>query len=296
VIVYGAVSVSNGWYWLPNSIAMKGAYGHHIFLHLLAAFVRAPHLMAVMIALPILAYLSKANRRATCMLSAVFIAGCCHVLLADVGWTYRYEDYLLAAAVAATAVAFPTIKGNIRREPALALVLVVPAALLGGRCVIAAVRLPLHSRSVYSQQYQMARFVHRYYNGEVIAANDIGAIDFLNDIACVDLTGLANRDIFFAKRSHSYTTAVIQSETQKAGAAIAMVYDTMFTSTPTVLGGPPLPKHWIRIARWKVRDKQELGGDTVSFYAIRPGEAGRLRRSLREFSASLPKGVTVIQD
>lgn len=294
VIVYGAVSVSKGWYWLPNSISMKGTSGNLFFHHLLYVYSHGPHLVAVLAALPILAFVARGNRLSSYMLWTIFIAGCLHVALARVGWTYRYEDYLLAAAVVATAVAFPTIEETIRRNIALTLVVVLPATLLMARCMIATNNLPLHSRSIYSQQYQMARFIHRFYNGGAIAANDIGAINFLNDIACVDLTGLANRDIFFAKRSESYTTAVIKMETQKAHASIAIVYDSWFSSGPSLFGGPPLPKRWTRVARWRIRDREELGGDTVSFYAIGPGDVDRLQSSLKKFTTSLPPEVTVI--
>jgi len=76
VILYGALSVSKGWYWLPNSISMKGASGHHLFLHVLAVSAKAPHLVVVLIALPILAYISRDNRRASYMLWVVFLAAC----------------------------------------------------------------------------------------------------------------------------------------------------------------------------------------------------------------------------
>lgn len=301
VIGYGALSVSKGWYWLPNSISIKGASEHDFFHHLLGVSFNGPHLVAVLVVLPILARIARADRRAAYMLWTVFLTGCLHLSMADVGWTYRYEDYLLAAAVVASTVAFSSIQKALRAEPALALVLFVPIALLAGRCAMATVRLPKFSHAIYSQQYQMSRFVRRYYNGQAIAANDVGAINFYSDITCVDLAGLSNRDIFFAKRSHSYTTSVINEETEEAHVSIAIVYDSWFSDKlsrvgPSRFGGPPLPSHWKRIARWKINDQEELGGNTVSFYAVRPGEAGRLRHALREFDPSLPRGVTVFQN
>lgn len=296
VVAYGAFSVSKGWYWLPNSISMKGASGSHLLEHLALTCLKGPHVVAVLIALAILAYICRADRRAACMLSIVMVAGCFHLLLADVGWSYRYEGYLLAAAVAASAVAFPEFRKNARTEPALALVPFLPAVILLGRCTMATIRLPENSRAIYSQQCQMARFIHRYYDGDAIAANDIGAINFFNDLTCVDLTGLADRDIFFAKRSHTYTTSVINRETQADHVEIAMVYDDWFSGKPSVFPGPALPEQWKRVARWRTPYKGELGSDTVSFYALQPSEVDKLRRSLREFSGSLPPGVMVIPD
>jgi len=294
VVAYGAFSLSKGWYWLPNSIAMKGASGSHLFIHLAWVCVKGPHLIVVVIALAILAYVCRTDRRATFLLSVVLVAGCLHLLLAGVGWSYRYEDYLLAAAVAASAVAFPTFKKATATEPALALVLLSPAIILVGRCAIATIRLPENSRAIYSQQYQMAKFIHRYFDSGAIAANDIGAINFFNDLTCVDLTGLADREIFFAKRSHSYTTSVISRETQAAHVEIAMVYDDWFSGKPSPFPGPPLPEQWKRVARWRTPYKGELGSDTVSFYAVLPSAVDKLRRSLREFPGSLPRGVIVV--
>lgn len=294
VVAYGAFSVSKGWYWLPSSISMKGASGSNFLMHFVGVCVMGPHVVAVLIALAIMAYICRADRRATFLLLVVLAAGCLHLLLADVGWSYRYEDYLLAAAVAASAIAFPTFRSAARREPALALVLFLPAMILLGRCMMATIRLPENSRAIYSQQYQMARFIHLYFDGGAIAANDIGAINFFNDLTCVDLTGLANHDIFFAKRSHSYTTSVISRETQANHVGIAIVYDDWFSGRPSVFPGPPLPEHWKRVARWRTPYKGELGSDTVSFYAVEPADVGELRRSLGEFSGSLPHGVIVV--
>ncbi len=46
----------------------------------------------------------------------------------------------------------------------------------------------------------MARFVSRYYQTSSIAANDIGAIDYMANLHLVDLTGLAFEPFAFQDR------------------------------------------------------------------------------------------------
>ena len=54
--------------------------------------------------------------------------------------------------------------------------------------------------NIYQQQIQMARFIGRYYPGATIAANDIGAINYFNDIRCLDLEGLASMPVATIKQ------------------------------------------------------------------------------------------------
>ncbi len=41
----------------------------------------------------------------------------------------------------------------------------------------------------------MGLFLNEYYNEDCIAANDIGAINYLADVKCIDLKGLGSKDI-----------------------------------------------------------------------------------------------------
>jgi hypothetical protein len=69
------------------------------------------------------------------------------------------------------------------------------------------------------------------------------------------------------------------------------VFDTWFRDTPRHLG-PPLPRSWIRAGTWTVLRQANLGGRTVSFYAVTPGELPKLKAALAEYAASLPSDVT----
>jgi len=73
-----------------------------------------------------------------------------------------------------------------------------------------------------------------------------------------------------------------------------VVYDSWFSKKWfTVLGGPPLPTSWIRVRRWTVPERNQLGDRTISFYAMSPEGATVLKGQLKDFEPTLPKEVTV---
>lgn len=94
---------------------------------------------------------------------------------------YRYEAYLIGAAIATIACAVPYFKISRDKWQAAALSLLALAGivLMTQRTVEAAASLPERSNAIYSQQVQMALFMKKYEEGAVVAANDVGAITFL---------------------------------------------------------------------------------------------------------------------
>jgi hypothetical protein len=308
----GAVSVSRGWQWLPNSLLLKGAMpdlssfqgvlnvvgGRSIGL-----LFAAPHLAALVAAL-LAAYIWRAGRGHGFWTSGQLIilfalAGTfLHLQFASVGWFFRYEAYLVALGVTAVFVSHADIpvraavKAAFRARPSPRLAaggfaLLLGLAPLAARALEAFEGLPAASHNVFEQQYQMALFLRTYYPGASIAANDVGAINYFADFHCLDLAGLCSREIGRLKRRRDYDTQAVATLAAAAGVRIAAVYDTWFNG----IAGPRIPSGWIRVGSWHVSDNQFLGGDTVSFYAVQPEESEFLERCLREFSWRLPSEV-----
>ena len=164
-----------------------------------------------------------------------------------------------------------------------------------GRALLAATSLPGYPRALYSQHGQMARFLTAYYPGATIAINDIGLINFTTNFHCTDLWGLANSDVFAARRAGTYSTDFLSEETAQRGVEIAVIYDAWFSNnTKTITPGPAIPASWIRVRRWRAPQLEQLGDRTVSFYALTPGEAVRLKTHLEAFEKSLPSDVAVL--
>jgi hypothetical protein len=166
---------------------------------------------------------------------------------------------------------------------ALALLLFFPLAVKGTRLLWF---LPQCTTNIFEQQYQMGSFVRQYYQGSTVALNDVGAVNFLADIQCLDLWGLANRDVTRLKRERNYHTRDIAGLCKEAGARIAMVYDYWYGGA---VGG--LPAEWVRVGQWTIRNNVIVGGDTVSFYALDPSEVSHLTQCLQEFGQRLPRDV-----
>jgi hypothetical protein len=305
LLLYAWMSLSHGCYWLPNSVALKGLTLHEpditscLARTLATAFVNAIHgfyvsfLLAGVTVMAVI--LRRAHRRGSETLGVIAIAGCFHLACANVAWAYRYDDYLIAAAVVCAA-RHGRLRGVATLRPrALAYTLFLLAGVsLTYRAIQAIMVLPQASRSIYSQQWQMARFVHSYYPQGSVAANDIGAINFQSDIHCVDLDGLASSEIFSAKHAGRYSTQTIEHITSQSNVKIAIVYDSWFTGAQKAYWeGPVLPPSWVRMERWRVPSPHQLGSDTISFYAVEPGEAGPLRAHLAAFRNQLPESVIV---
>jgi hypothetical protein len=308
---YTAVSLAHGWAWLPNTLLLKasvgfghGAYGILMALGLralLQLLTRAPHLLALALSLLAAMFATRQSapiwdRRRIAMVITL-LATLAHLQYARVGWVYRYEAYLIAMSICALLAAIPLLR--FRQRSTLLLLAACELALifLAARTLSATNGIRKASFNVYEQQYQMARFVKRYYPSAALAANDIGWISYASDIRLLDLTGLANWDVFRAKRAGRYTTAVIDAQARRLGIAIAIIYDSWFSNTPKAdFGGPPVPADWVRVGRWRIDDNLFLGDSTVSFYAVRPSEIEGLRGALHAYATSLPPSVTVLQN
>lgn len=301
VAAYAAVSLSQGWEWLPNSVLIKGAA---IDFRTLAGLLdllgwravslisTAPPLAALTLTV-LIAYVVThksglwEQRRVGLLLSLLAIFA--HLQFARLGWVYRYEAYLIAMAVVSLAAASGLIvRLSLRKLGLVVFVALVAWAGLTIRAARATYRIPISSWNVFEQQWQMARFLKQYYYGASIAANDIGAITYLADPQCLDLVGLANRTVFKHRRSETYTAAVIDSQTERMGTRIAVVYEYVIRQRR--------PESWVRVGRWRIHDNLFLAGNTVSFYAVHPGEREDLAENLRRYSSQLPSSVEVLKD
>ncbi len=295
--VYGLVSIAHGWYALPNPVILKGALGEGLtgwrrsalvpFLGGWAELARTPHLLALVVlaAVPLLARWRAPSSRAGTLLIVFIGTTILHVQYARTGWFYRYEAYLVAFGIVAVAVALDGLGDRVRPVG-------LPAALASAAALVCAVRgvrshleTPGAVGNIYEQQIQMGRFLHRFYPGEAVAANDIGAIDWLADLRVLDLWGLASREVAEAKLSGRYTTAGIAELARAERVRVAVIYERWLEAA----GG--VPPDWVRAGRWRVARNVVLGDRTVAFYAVDPAEAAPLADHLRAFAPELPPGV-----
>ena len=307
-LIYGIISVSKGWFWLPTSLLLKASLPNfHSPAGLLLSLVNPMYVtlheamhMLVLLAAVLVIYIvacekgSGALESRQVMGTLVFLTGIAHLEFVGAGPMFRYDSYWCVLAILFVGTQVPlvlpegkalgslqtwTVPRNVAYG-ALCLLLLFPLAIKGGRLLWF---LPQCTTDIYEQQYQMGLFVQRYYQNSTVALNDIGAVNYLADIHCLDLWGLANAEVAAAKRRHTYQASDIDRLSKESGTRIAIIYDAWF------VGG--LPPGWIRVGRWTIPNNVNVGEDTVSFYAVNSLEAQHLGESLNDFSLQLPPEV-----
>lgn len=313
VSVYGLISEAHGWSFLPASVLLHGKKMADLSIQSFMAFTRdglmqlisAGHIrfllvLAVVSLVVRLFQGSNLNRgkfwHEHNMVLILFIGmTLLHVFFARMGAYYRYEAYIVGSGVLFLSLALRDLvleswSLNARKTIVYGLCLVillmfVSPVRLFSRASSSILYTPMACSNVFDQQYQMGLFLKTYYEKESVAANDIGAINFLADLKCCDLAGLANLDVFRSRLKGTFGTESIRSVAQQERVKIAILYDSWFT------GKDRLPADWISVGHWSLQDNVAVGSGTITFYAIEPAQAELLRRQLSEFSDRLPDRV-----
>jgi hypothetical protein len=309
VAIIGAVSRWKGWFWLPNSIYLK-AYLPRLFNipgmsrsnHASFAFDKVGDILALAIALLVLLALLVRRRRkfwtrSPIMIVLFLVTSALDLRVAAVGWFSRYEAYLVVLGLLVLAVGTCEYlseyrKGGWAKAEAFVAALwilysiALPPSLLCVRSYYALRRIPLGSRNIYEQQYQIGLFLRQFYRGASVAANDIGAVCYLGDPHLEDLWGLGSSDAAKERTKGYLSPEQISYLTDAHRTKIAVLHERLFTDGRMAYRG--LPSHWKRVGRWTIPDNYIAWDATVSFFAVDPSEEARLADSLRRFSSQLP--------
>ncbi len=317
VALYGVVSVAMGWYFLPNSVLVKGTRQDQAVIDFVRDLLPGRHGLdrqAIVELVPSLVFVKlNAQRhisflviagllwltyhrgrfwsRASTVTAAFVGTALLHVQFADATSFYRYEAYVVGFGVFALALAvaesppWPQAgqgRGDrLFRVSATLLLLVLVSAPLRTRAVRSLAQTPQASHNIFDQQVQMAAFLGSYYRGQVVAANDIGAIDFGTDLRLVDLAGLATREPAAYTLRRSFGADQVAAVADEYHAQIAVVYDSWFK----------IPPRWLKAGEWQIRDNVVCGDNVVSFYAVDPAVLLDLKRNLQAFAPRLPRDV-----
>ena len=309
ITLFGLLAVSKGWYFLPNTLLLKGNVAPvHTWAEFLVyirkwyvALTTAPHMLGLGTAVTVALAASLQRRWSLWSYPALFLfitlaTTIEHLQFAALGWFFRYEAYLIVLSLVGVAVALgyetPRLGWrywlSARPLPyygALALLAVLLGLPLWERAADGEARTVQASYNVYEQQYQMGRFVRRFYKGKGVAANDIGAVDFLGDIDLLDLYGLTDLDVFRARRNQTIDNPTVRALCKKHHVELVVCY----TDWAPMYGG--LLPEWIPVGQWTIPNNVIVANITVTFFAANPSLAPRLIRELQEFSPTLPKDI-----
>ncbi len=304
ISLYGGYAIQQGWYFLPNSVLLKGNLpqldaGSWIayLLDILKRLFEAPHLfILVIIALIIVTIRSfqkgKANNSPISLVLWIW-AALCHLAFAKTGWFYRYEAYLVFPGLVFLIEQIPSViphltfaQKRLQQVAQISLLLVsfllasLPSILRTGDAFH---DYPLAVKNNVDQQYQMARFFKQYYPTSSVAVSDIGAVSYFTNANILDLWGLASQDVAKEKMAGTYDRSSLSWITEAHEVQVAILYPYLYEEI--------LPTNWVEVGRWKISQNVVCAFDTVAIYAPNPESAGKLSAQLKAFSKELPADV-----
>jgi hypothetical protein len=306
IVLFGAYSMAHGATFFPNSVVLKR---HHLKLEELSDFgdvfggdvlnTISAQSYLLPLALGTCAFLAAelwrgpAWSRNVARLTLALGTTLAHVELANLGWFFRYEAYLVALDVTVIALAVaPAAAGFSPRRawrdsrvafPAVGAAVVIGTAPLGVRALAAQGATPMACANIHDQQVQTARFLARHFPHDVVAVNDIGAVSYYGGQPLVDLEGLASLPVAKAK---SYRIDKPLDAEQLVwftkDAPVAVIYEDWF---------PRIPTSWVRLGRLRIGGNVVCASNTVAVFATSGENVPRVLDALRSFGPSLPADV-----
>ncbi len=298
-VVMGIISVSKGWFFLPNPVLLKGAGMQTGFVSLLSSVFSFRfavnlwdyyHVLLIIVLLLIFFFLLRAEKNLRVLFPMIFIlitAALLHAQFAKFGSLLRYDLYIIIPGILLTvisAVKYFSVYSQKFRIPVI-VVLAVSLIPFGFISIRGVRNIPRAASNIYNMQYQTAQFVKEYYNDNIIALNDIGAVAFYTDARCIDLWGIASLEVATAIQEGKYNTDKINEVAVMPNAKIAIVFEKWFDK----YGG--LPQRWKKAGEWTIPDNIVCGDERVSIYAVDKFNYNKLLRALNAFSEKLPQSV-----
>jgi len=308
LFVIGLVSVRHGWFWLPNSVVLKGnlplspgsrlaSFAAHAAADFTFSGLRVARLMAVSLLFMLYRFTKGKGRNDPLQwLMGIFVAtGFLHLVLAGAGWLYRYEAYLVTMGL--VAVAAPLYE-FVRRLPRTfrmsagewaglaALALTILTTNLLWSAGVDSLRVTARATNdLYNWHYHMGLFARRYYQGRPLAVNDLGVVNYMADVQCTDLHGLADLEVARALLQKRFNPRFMDALARSRNVRAAFVDDNWLG----LHGGTP--REWLLAGRWKLNDRILLPFTSLSFYALTEEARQELMENLRDFSSHLPARV-----
>lgn len=299
VLIAGLVSVAQGWYFFPNSVLLKSTFGsagsssvfsglfNPHFFQILWAYKR---ILLLLILPVVLIFITKKDDETSLLKSIIFVFVLTVIMqinFAKLGSLLRYEMYIMTFGILLNSiimVRYLKEKSRVIKTAAYLFITAV-SVLFSISTINAAEDVPLASRNIYHMQYQMSRFINKYYKDAHIALNDIGAVNYYCDIHCLDMWGLADREVAELRRAGRYNTEEINRINRERKTEIVIIFDSWFEQ----YGG--LPKYWYNSGTWRIQENITCGSDVISFYALEKEPFLKLDDNMWEFNSELNEKV-----
>jgi hypothetical protein len=205
-----------------------------------------------------------------------------HLLLARVGWLFRYEAWLIAwgiltVAPLAARASLPHLRSGAWGGPAALLV----AALIpyGARSWEALSSYSLSARWTYDSDVQMAQYIARYWPDSVVALHDIGAVSWYSDAEIVDVAGLATNEVTRLHVANRLDGAAIGEILSRRGVQTAWTEARWLADD--------LPPGFSKVAEYRVTSSFSSQTWTAFVWAVDPTAREKLVSTLAEYDGQL---------
>jgi hypothetical protein len=312
MLLLGLYSLSQGGFFLPNSLLLKGHmpdwHLDKLVRSIFSMYVRVSlenvhvHLLCILMLLTSSLSFIQQKLRAGLL---ILVAGCIlHLTLSECGWFYRYEAYLMAPGLILlcsvwlqedrvrslfanrppTKFFFP-LEGVLFSRVILLLVLVTPLLLRG---VWANTRIVRASANIYEQQWQLARiFKTLPTERKQLAINDLGVMSHQFSPYIIDLWGLGSTEITRLKVAKTYNQEAVRQMLSRTDVDYVAVYEHWFSQKGL------LPQELILVAKLHNEKNIVCLENTVMIYALDRERAEPLKKHLSMLPFKLPKGTSL---
>ncbi|MES2920230.1 MAG: hypothetical protein V4819_01695 [Verrucomicrobiota bacterium] len=324
-LAFAIYSVAHGGFPLPNSLIMKGNIKGAGHLRAWQMAVANSYILVLLMLLTAAAAVSHFRRkpgdeRCTWLPVSLIAMIAIHLQLAQLGWFYRYEGYLIFLGFIAAATLLVPLQTWMRRHPvalsaAVCVILLAATFPLLRRSVLATGQIVHAAGNIHDQQGQMALVSRLLGPGARVAVNDLGAVSFFSDAQVLDLFGLGDNRLTRAKVAHYLAKGAPVGGSKPGPAPFLsfahlrelaglgkldkqdLPYGAEFLKQrleeeltdyvicyPGWFGEPnELPATLIPVEVWVLGDNWICGGDTVAFYGTSPEAAGKLAAALEAY-------------
>ncbi len=300
ILIFGLVSLYNGWMFLPNSILLKSSKPTDFTaisllfypFNWIGKLFLEPHLFAIFVSSLSLLYVNYKQRRnlwesKNIWLIITLLLTIIHLTFAKTGWVYRYEAYIVVIGLVGLTINIAQmIKFRDRKLKnaaiAIAAVLVIAC---GMRSFTSIVESNTMSVNIYEQQYQMSKFLAEHYNNSSVILGDIGAATYFTNIKLLDLVALGSIEPLRLRIEKNFNVAEIEKLANSKKSKIAIIYKDAFKGL--------IPESWIESGSWKISNNIGCYMDEVTFYAISGDNFLTLSENLIKFKQKMPIGIEV---
>jgi hypothetical protein len=216
-----------------------------------------------------------------------------HLQFAAVGWAMRYESYLVAWATLVGALALAELKATLRIGGAVPHGLLARGALSVSALLLVAPLLvrsaqglrvgPVAAAEIHALNYQIGRFVTRYYSGHPILLHDIGLVTYLADIRVIDYDGLGTTSMTRRRLEHGAVTLDEATTMARAGGAPVAIFSDLWLSRENHTA----PETWQRVARFRLPTGGYAIPTEFSLYALSQHGRSVLEEQVRNFASTI---------